>query len=113
MGVKIKRRKFDILHFHFYSLTNLQFLPFFLKKNHILLFVFMLPMPYQWFTVENIIHISLKIPLIRIRLSIGSLNGKKRLSEGPTDFFLSNFSFLYLQIKSKIENLRQIKSCTQ
>ena len=59
------------------------------------------------FIFYNIIRITLKVSLIRIILSIGSLNGKNRLSEGHPRF-LSNFPFVNLQIKSIVESLRPI-----
>ena len=64
------------------------------------------------FIFDNVIRITLKVPSIRILLSIGSLNGKNRLSEGHP-IVLSNFPFVNLQIKSMGESLRPIKSCTQ
>ena len=59
------------------------------------------------FIFDNVIRITLKIPSIRILLSIGNLNGKNRLSEG--------YPLVNLQIKSIVESLRPInlKSCTQ
>ena len=62
--------------------------------------------------VENVIRVSLKVPSITIVLSMGSLNGKNRLSEVHLRF-LSNFPFVNLQIKSIVESLRPIKLCTQ
>ena len=53
------------------------------------------------FILNNEIRITLKVPLIRIHLSIGSLNGKNRLSEGHPIFLLSNFPFVNLQIKEQ------------
>ena len=47
----------------------------------------------------SVIRITLKVPSIRILLSIGSLNGKNRLSEGHPRF-LSNFPVVNLQMKS-------------
>ena len=64
------------------------------------------------FIVDNVISISLKVPSITIVLSMGSLNGKKCLSEGHLRF-LSNFPFVNLQIKSIVESLPPIMSCTQ
>ena len=43
---------------------------------------------------------------------MGSRNGKNRLSEGHLRF-LSKFPFVNLQIKSIVESLRPILSCTQ
>ena len=59
-----------------------------------------------------VIRITLKVSSIRIHLPIGSLNGTNRLSE-VTPYLLSNFPFVNLQIKSIVESLRPIKSCTQ
>ena len=64
------------------------------------------------FIFDNVIRISLKVHSIRIGMSIGSLNGKNRLSEGHPRFF-SNFPFVNLKIESIVESLRPIKSCTQ
>ena len=64
------------------------------------------------FIFDNVIRISLKVPSIRILLSIGSLNGKNR-HRRVTPYFLSNVSFVNLQVKSIVENLRPIRSCTQ
>ena len=64
------------------------------------------------FHFDNVISVSLKVPSITLVLSMGSLNGKNRLSEGHLRF-LSNFPFVNLQIKSKVESLRPIMSCTQ
>ena len=62
------------------------------------------------FTFDNVIRITLKgdVPII---LSVGSLNGKNRHSDGHPRF-LSNFPPIDLQIKSIVESLRYIKSCT-
>ena len=43
----------------------------------------------------------------------GSVIGKNRLSEGDPNFFLSNFPFANLQIKTIVESLRPIKSNTR
>ena len=43
---------------------------------------------------------------------MGGWNGKNRLSEGHLRF-LSNFPFVNPQIKSIVESLRPIMSCTQ
>ena len=43
---------------------------------------------------------------------MGSRNGKNRLTEGHLRF-LSKFPFINLQIKSIVESLRPIMSCTQ
>ena len=64
------------------------------------------------FIFIDLILITLKVPSIRIVLSIGSLNGKNRLSEGHPRF-LSNFPVVNLQMKSIVESLRPIKSCTK
>ena len=66
------------------------------------------------FIFDNVIRITLKVHVhsIRILLSIGSLNGKDRFSEGHFRFS-SNFPFVNIQIKSIVESLRPIKSCTQ
>ena len=64
------------------------------------------------FIFDNVISISLKVPLITIVFSMGSRNGKNHLSEGHLRF-LSKFPFVNLQIKSIVESLRPIKSCTQ
>ena len=64
------------------------------------------------FVFENVISISLKVSSITIVLSMGSGNGKNRLSEGHLRF-LSSFPFVNLQIKSIVESLRPIMSCTQ
>ena len=64
------------------------------------------------FIFDNIIRISLNVPSITIVFSMGSLNGKNRLSEGHLRF-LSKFQFVNLQIKSIVESLRPIMSCTQ
>ena len=64
------------------------------------------------FIFENVISISLKVPAITIVFSMGSLNGKNRLSEGHLRS-LSKFQFVNLQIKSIVESLRPIMSCTQ
>ena len=61
---------------------------------------------------DNVIRIILQVPSIRIILSIGSINGKIRLSEVHPRF-LSNVPFVNLQIKSMVESLRPIQSCTQ
>ena len=47
------------------------------------------------------IHIILKVPSIRIVLSIGSLNGKNRLSEGHP-IFLSIILFVNLQFRVNV-----------
>ena len=49
------------------------------------------------FIFDNVICITLKVPSIRILLSIGSLNGKNRFPEGQPRFFISNFPFVNLQ----------------
>ena len=64
------------------------------------------------FIFDNVISISLKVPSITIVLPMGSCNGKNRLSEGHGRF-LSNFPFVKLQIKSIVESIRPIMSCTQ
>ena len=51
---------------------------------------------------DNGVCVTLKLSSIRIIMSIGSLNGKNRLSEGHSRF-LSNFPFVNLQMKSIIE----------
>ena len=50
------------------------------------------------FIFDDVIHISLKVPSIRIVLCIGSLTGKNRLLEGHLRC-LSILSFVNLQIK--------------
>ena len=66
----------------------------------------------RYFHFDNVISISLKVPSITIVLSMGSCNGKNRLSEGHLRF-LSKFPFVNLQIRSIVESLRPIMSCTQ
>ena len=61
---------------------------------------------------DNVIRISLKVSSTRILLYIGRLNDKNRLLEGQPRF-VSNFPFINLQMKSIVESLRPIKSCTQ
>ena len=56
------------------------------------------------FIFDNEIRITLKVPSIRIILSIGRLNDKNRLSQGHPRF-LSNFPFLNPQKKSIVESL--------
>ena len=56
------------------------------------------------FIFDNVISITLKVPSIRILLSMGSLNGKNRLSEGHPRF-LTKFPFVNLQIISLVESL--------
>ena len=51
------------------------------------------------FIFNKVIHITVKVPSIRIALSIGSLNGKNCLSEGHPRF-LSIFPFVSLRNKS-------------
>ena len=51
------------------------------------------------FFFDNVIRITVKVPSIRIALSIGSLNGKNCLSEGHPRF-LSLLPFVNLRIKS-------------
>ena len=65
------------------------------------------------FIFDNVIPITLKVPLIRIIMSIGSLNGKNRISEGHPIFSIHFFPFVNLKIKSLGESLRPIKSSTQ
>ena len=48
---------------------------------------------------DKVIRITVKVPSIRNALSIGSLNGKKCLSDGNPRF-VSIFSFVNLRIKS-------------
>ena len=64
------------------------------------------------FLFDNVIHITLKVPLFRVFLSIGRLNGKNRLSEGYPRF-LSIFPSVNRQIKSVVESLRPIQLCIQ
>ena len=64
------------------------------------------------FIFDNVIRITLKVPSIRIILSIGGLDGKNHLSEGHP-IFISNFPFVNLQIKSIGESLRPIESCNK
>ena len=66
----------------------------------------------DFYNIDNVIRFTLKVPSIRIFLSIGSLYGKNFLSEGHPRF-LSNFPFVNLQIDSIVESLRSIKYCTQ
>ena len=56
------------------------------------------------FIFDNEIRITLKVPSIRIILSIGRLNDKTRLSQGHLRF-LSNFPFEHPQMKSIVESL--------
>ena len=51
------------------------------------------------FFFDKIIRITVKVPSIRIALSIGSLNGKNCLSDGHP-IFLSRFPLVNLRIKS-------------
>ena len=51
------------------------------------------------FIFDKVIHITVKVPSIRIAFSIGSLNGKYCLSEGHPRF-LSIFPFVNLRITS-------------
>ena len=64
------------------------------------------------FIFDNVISISLKVPSITIVFSMGSSNGKNRLSEGHLRF-LSKFPFVNLQIKSIVESLRPIMSINE
>ena len=64
------------------------------------------------FIFDNVISISLKVPSITKVFSMGSSNDKNRLSGGHLRF-LSKFPFVNLQIKSIVESLRPIMSCTQ
>ena len=59
------------------------------------------------FIFDNVIRISLEVLSIRIFLSIGSLNGKNRLSKCQPR--LSIFPFVNLKIKSIVKSLRPIK----
>ena len=72
-------------------------------KNHVLSFLLMYCLCFikgsHLLIFENVICIILKVPPIRILLSIRSLNGKIRLSEGHPRF-LSLFPFVNRQIKS-------------
>ena len=64
----------------------------------------MLSIVYNDFLIfDNFIRITLKVPLIKILLSIGSLNGKNRLLEGHNSRFLSILSFVNIQIESIIK----------
>ena len=72
---------------------------------------------FLWYTVnlfifDNVICVTLKVPSIRIFLSIGSLNGKSPLSEGHPRF-LSIFPFVNIQIKSIVYSLCPIQLCIQ
>ena len=64
------------------------------------------------FIFDNVISISLKVPSITIVCSMGSSNGKNRLSERHLRFF-SKFSFVNLKIKSIVESSSPIMPCTQ
>ena len=64
------------------------------------------------FIFDIVISIFLKVPSITIVLFMGSKNVKNRLSEGHLRV-LSHFPFVNLQIKSVVESLRPIMSCTQ
>ena len=55
------------------------------------------------FIFDDVIRITLKVPSIRIVLSIGSLNDKNRLSEGHPSV-VSIFPFVKLQIKSRVQS---------
>ena len=55
------------------------------------------------FMLDDIIRITLKVPLIRIILSIGSLNGKECLSEGHPSL-LSYLLFVNLKLNLKKSN---------
>ena len=58
------------------------------------------------FIFDNDIRITLKVPSVRIFLSIENLNGKNRLSTGHPRF-LSMFPPLNRQIESVVKILRQ------
>ena len=60
-----------------------------------------------FFIYDNVVHISFKVPLIRIVLSIGSLYGKNHVSECHPRFKLV-FLFVNLQIKSTISVIVQL-----
>ena len=51
------------------------------------------------FIFDKVIRITVKVPSIKIALSIGSLNGKNCLSEGHPRF-LSIYPFVNFRIKS-------------
>ena len=55
----------------------------------------------DFFNFDSVILITLKVLSIRMFMSIGSLNGKYRLSEGHPRF-LSIFPFVNLQIRSVV-----------
>ena len=54
------------------------------------------------FIFDIVIRITVKVPSIRIALSIGSLNGKNSLSDGHPRF-LSIFPFVNLRIRSIVK----------
>ena len=60
----------------------------------------------------NVIRITLKVPSIRNILSIGSVNGKNRLSKGHPRFILI-FPSVNRQIKSVVRSLRPVQLCIQ
>ena len=62
--------------------------------------------------VIHITFITLKVPSIRIFLSIGSLNGKNHLSGGHTRF-LTVFQLVTLQNNPAVKSLHPIKLCTK
>ena len=108
----IKKLAFEIFIFILSQICN--FCQNF-KKSCFIIFIDV--WPYQCYTVIFSLRITLnallsKVPSIRILLSIGSFNGKYRLSEGHP-IVLSNFPFVNLQIKSISESLHPITSCTQ
>ena len=98
-GVKIKVFPLKNWHLKFSSLSFPKFAIFAkFSKNHVLSLLLMsgLPLPMvhsDLFIFDNVIHITLKEPSNRLSLSIGSLNGKNRLSEGHLILFLSDFPF--------------------
>ena len=56
------------------------------------------------FIFDKVIRITVKVPSIRIALSIGSLNGKKCLSEGHPRF-LSIFPIISLMVNLRIKSI--------
>ena len=71
------------------------------KKSCFILFIDVWPVlsmiHSDCFIFDKVIRINVKVPSIRIALSIGSLNGKNCLSEGHPRF-LSIFLFVNLRI---------------
>ena len=119
-GVKIKvfpvKKLTFILFIFILKFPNLQFLPNFqnIMFNHFYwCLASVISMVHSdLFIFNNAICIILKVPSIRIHLSIGSLKAKIAFRR-VTAYCLSNFPFVNLQIKSIFESLRSIKLCTQ